>query len=640
MSRIKQLSLQLANQISAGEVVERPSSVVKELVENALDAGATQVDIYIENGGAQLIQIRDNGEGIEKEDLPLSIARHATSKIESVEDLFSIASLGFRGEALASIASVSRFSLSSKSVNADIAYQLSIEGESGELIITPAPHPNGTTVTVRELFFNTPVRRKFLKGEKTEFQQIEQLVYRLVLSRNSVGFSLHHNGKTLLQLPPAKTPDQQLSRIQKLFGKQFIDASHSIDIETENMHFFGWICDETFMRSSNDLQFFYLNGRSIKDKLINHAIRQAYEEVLFEGRAPAYVLFLECDPHSVDVNVHPTKNEVRFQDSRTVHDFIARSIARELHRHQAEKANQYTPSNNSTVIGHDANRVSVQDPDLFSFNDVSSVIESPLLTQDHGDIHPVESAELMNRALSLVSDELPSHAHKNDTEGVDYPTRPVESRYAIMNSSSGGASGAVSSSHHRDISFDDFGRIMTKIGHAYILTEQESQLFIISLKHAQQEIFYRELISPARLHPRPLLVPLTFKIETDHMRYFNEVASLLSPLHFDIELLTEHSIAVRSIPTVFNQVDLQYCIIHFFAWFAATRTKPETLPGNNHALGVYVALAQSAAARMQWNSHQVVQLCRDLIRCDKPQKTMDGLSIWRPLATSDFARLL
>ncbi len=320
---------ELINQIAAGEVVERPASVVKELVENALDAGALRIEVELERGGCALIRVRDDGIGIEPAELRLALARHATSKISSLQELERVATLGFRGEALPSIASVSRLTLTSRSRHAEHAW--TVEARDGEIgSSAPASHPPGTCVEVRDLFFNVPARRKFLRSEATEYQHVLRMLERLALSRFEVGFALVHNGKTVWSLPPAAAHAQRLARVSRFCGEEF--AAHVLELrhDTESLRLSGWLALPTFSRSQSDLQFAFLNGRYVRDKLIAGAARLAYQDVLFGGRFCAYLLYLELDPTLVDVNAHPQKLEVRFRDSRRVHDFVFRTLERAL----------------------------------------------------------------------------------------------------------------------------------------------------------------------------------------------------------------------------------------------------------------------------------------------------------------------
>lgn len=341
---IQILPARLANQIAAGEVVERPASVVKELVENSLDAGATRIDIDIDKGGSRTIRIRDNGCGIPKDELSLALSRHATSKIATLDDLEAILSLGFRGEALASISSVSRLTLTSRTVAQEEAWSAYAEGRDMEVQLKPAAHPVGTTLEVLDLFFNTPARRKFLRTEKTEFGHIDELLKRIALSRMDVSFNLRHNGKMIRQYRAATTQIQKERRLAAICGGPFLDHALAVELEHGGFKLTGWICTPQGARSQNDIQYCYVNGRMMKDKLINHAIRQAYETSLAPDQYAAYVLFIEVDPHQVDVNVHPAKHEVRFHQARLVHDFICQGLQSALIEGAGEAAHFQVPA--------------------------------------------------------------------------------------------------------------------------------------------------------------------------------------------------------------------------------------------------------------------------------------------------------
>ncbi len=326
---IRPLSRQLANQIAAGEVVERPASVVKELLENALDAGASQIDIDIEAGGSRLIRVRDNGSGIPRDELHLALSPHATSKIRTLDDLLQIRSMGFRGEALASIASVSELQL--VSCYADEAWQIRSGQDSAD--IQPASHPPGTTVAVHNLFYNTPARRRFMKAERTEYRHIEDMVKRIALTRFDIGFQLRHNQRQIFALPPASSDEHRLQRLSRLLSKEFVQAAIEVDYQSSGLQLRGWLADGRYSRSQSDMQYFFVNGRMIRDKLITHALRQAYADTLYPGRFPVYVLDLQLDADQVDVNVHPTKHEVRFRQGRLVHDFLFYSLREALTAH-------------------------------------------------------------------------------------------------------------------------------------------------------------------------------------------------------------------------------------------------------------------------------------------------------------------
>ncbi len=329
LGHIRLLSVQLANQIAAGEVVERPASVLKELLENSLDAGADRIDVDVEQGGVALLRVRDNGSGIQGEDLPLALSRHATSKIHDGEDLLHIHSLGFRGEALASIGAIARVQLVSATPGGGHGWVMTCEAGVASTT-SPAPHPPGTTVEVRDLFFNTPARRKFLRADKTEFGHIDDVVRRIALSRFDVALTLQHNTRRVHHLAPAVDAAGRARRVARLFGQAFLAHSVYLEDEASGLHLSGWLARPTFSRSQADLQYFYVNGRMIRDRVIGHAVRQAYQDALYPGRHPVYVLHLDLDPGQVDVNVHPTKHEVRFRDTRRVHDFLYRSLRHAL----------------------------------------------------------------------------------------------------------------------------------------------------------------------------------------------------------------------------------------------------------------------------------------------------------------------
>ncbi len=343
---IQILPARLANQIAAGEVVERPASVVKEIVENSLDSGATSIEIDIEKGGHKRILIRDNGSGIPNEELALALSRHATSKITKLDDLEAICSLGFRGEALASISSVSRLSLSSKPREQSQAWQAHCEGRDMQVQINPVAHPDGTSVDVVDLFFNTPARRKFLRTEKTEFTHIDEVVRRIALSRFDVSFSLKHNGKLLRRYPAVKAQSTEQKRLGTICGKEFAEQSIALNSQYQQFELKGWLAQPEQAKSQGDFQYFYVNGRMMRDKLINHAVRQAFEGLIGADLHPAYVLFLTLEPNQVDVNVHPAKHEVRFHQARLVHDFIYRALTDSLNQYFEKGQQEPSPEVN------------------------------------------------------------------------------------------------------------------------------------------------------------------------------------------------------------------------------------------------------------------------------------------------------
>jgi len=346
---IKKLDTQLANQIAAGEVVERPASVVKELLENSLDAGANRVDIEITSGGVSLIRIRDNGSGIPKHELELALSPHATSKITRLDDLDEIRSFGFRGEALSSICSISKFKLSSRIKNSEQGWQAETEGRDMRVKLTPVAVAEGTRIDVRELFFNTPARRRFLRTEKTEFSHIEAVVKKVALANFKVALTLKHNGRMSRRFRAAHDLQQQEQRVAAVCGRQFMQRSVRLDLEHQGIELSGWLALPDYHKSQNDSQYFYVNNRPVRDKVLNHAIRQAYQRYIPEGRVPAYVLFLTIDPAKVDVNVHPTKHEVRFHDGRFIHDLLVQAIERGLNEGKELVDNSFLETDNDRM---------------------------------------------------------------------------------------------------------------------------------------------------------------------------------------------------------------------------------------------------------------------------------------------------
>ncbi|PTP48796.1 DNA mismatch repair endonuclease MutL [Vibrio splendidus] len=441
---IKILPARLANQIAAGEVVERPASVVKELVENSLDSGATRIDIDIEKGGAKMIRVRDNGKGIVKDELALALSRHATSKIHTLDDLEAIVSLGFRGEALASISSVARLTMTSRPATQDQAWAAHSEGRDMQVKLQPAAHPIGTSVEVLDLFFNTPARRKFLRTEKTEFTHIDELLKRIALSRFDVTINLRHNGKMIRQYRAAKTQVQAEKRIAAVCGNPFVRHMLKIELEHQGLKLHGWITTPEGARQQSDLQYCYVNGRMMRDKLINHAIRQSYETSLRPDQFATYVLFIELDPYQVDVNVHPAKHEVRFHQARLVHDFIYQALSDGLAQSKQIDAAPIKQSafHQSEVIHHQ------QDSSNSGIGEVASFSEPESTMPSRSDQTQVSDSE--RHAI----DQTPAYPKKAESErAYDQPQHSVNDagpRYSSPtnrgSSSSRNSSSSVTSS--------------------------------------------------------------------------------------------------------------------------------------------------------------------------------------------------
>ncbi len=511
-NRIQALPPLLANQIAAGEVVERPASVVKELVENCIDAGATQIDIDIEQGGVRLIRVRDNGNGIHQEDLPLALSRHATSKIQSQSDLSEIMTLGFRGEALASISSVSRLSLTS-ALAKHPGWQVSVAGDAAP-VIEPAPHPQGTTVEVRDLFFNTPARRKFLRAEKTEFDHIDELIKRVALSSFNVGFTLKHNQKLIRQYYPA-TSSQATERLNALCGSAFVEHALHIEAESAGMRISGWIAQPEFSRSQADLQYFYVNGRMVRDKLLIHAMKEAYHDVLYRGRYPAYILFLEIAPNLVDVNVHPTKHEVRFRDGRVAHDFIRHCVhdalaGEHVHSegcaHAVESAPSHRPSPAMEIRESFVN--SGRERELFAQRQLGNREYAVPVGQKQQAVHAVQEKLEIYRTLHEVSAPIP-------------------------------------------ISAPRLGNAIAQIQGVYILAENAQGLVMIDMHAAHERIVYEQMkqaYSKQQMPIQTLLVPITIALSEREADQVEQHTEFFLELGFKVERISKETVVIREVP--------------------------------------------------------------------------------------------
>ncbi|SEG32409.1 DNA mismatch repair protein MutL [Oceanospirillum linum] len=493
MSKIHVLSPRLANQIAAGEVVERPSSVIKELVENAIDAGATRIDIDVEKGGSKLIRIRDNGSGIAPDDLPLALSRHATSKIITLDDLEGVHSLGFRGEALASISSVSRLDLTSSTQDTGEGWRVIAEGRDMATQVTPAPHPKGTSVQVKDLFFNTPARRKFMRTEKTEFGHIEETFRRLALSRPDIALSLRHNQKAIHQLPAGTRQAEQEKRLASLLGKNLMNQSLYIDVEATGLRLWGWVGLPTHSRSQADQQYFFVNRRVVKDRLVVHAIRQAYRDVLFHGRHPVFVLYLELDPAVVDVNVHPTKHEVRFRDGRLVHDFLFRTLHRALAEVRPEADGSTAPTNmtHAGVAGQEAaTEQPMQDQTAIAFSDGSASGSSDRSgVSDEHSVLPYRSQA--QSSPGGISDYLNSYQQISRQAGAMQTESVADSGAAIEPWNTGAAPQGLPEDDPTGA--PPLGFAVAQLHGVYILSEAKDGLILVDMHAAHERIIYERL---------------------------------------------------------------------------------------------------------------------------------------------------
>lgn len=603
---IRLLSPQLANQIAAGEVVERPASVVKELLENSLDAGASSISLEVEQGGVRLIRLRDDGGGIRKDDLPLALSRHATSKIAVLEDLEAVMSLGFRGEALASISSVSRLTLTSRPPDQSEAWSVSVEGRDMAPTLAPAAHPPGSTVEVRDLFFNTPARRKFLRTEKTELNHLEEVVRRLALSRFDVSFTLAHNARTLYQLRPATSELERERRLSLLLGQPFIEHALVVDMaaEASGLRLHGWITQPTHSRSQADQQYFFVNGRIIKDKVVSHAVRQAYQDVLFNGRHPAFVLYLELDPTLVDVNVHPTKHEVRFRESRLVHDFIYRS----LHRVIA----QMTPA---------------------------SVMESAASAPSVPAGQPVQSYE-QNR-FHLPPQSVPAGAVQRQIEQYAqlYPREPLAREYPVS-PPMGVRDEAVLPETPAD-GTPPLGFALAQLHGVYILSQSAQGLILVDMHAAHERIVYermKQALTEERLRSQPLLVPVSLTVSSREADLAEEQADVFARLGFSLQRMGDEALAIREVPVYLAKSDVPQLVRDVLSDLSELGSSQRIENHINELLGT-MACHGAVRANRQLTLAEMNALLRDMEQTERSGQCNHGRPTWVCLSMNELDKL-
>ncbi|EOX4810691.1 DNA mismatch repair endonuclease MutL [Vibrio alginolyticus] len=619
---IKILPARLANQIAAGEVVERPASVIKELVENSLDSGATRIDIDIEKGGAKLIRVRDNGKGIAKDELGLALSRHATSKIHTLDDLEAIMSLGFRGEALASISSVSRLTLTSRPAAQEEAWSAYSEGRDMQVKLKPAAHPIGTTVEVLDLFFNTPARRKFLRTEKTEFAHIDELLKRIALSRFDVTINVRHNGKIIRQYRAAKNQLQTEKRIAAVCGNAFVRHMLRIELEHQGLKLHGWITTPEGARQQSDLQYCYVNGRMMRDKLINHAIRQSYEMSLKPDQFAAYVLFIELDPHQVDVNVHPAKHEVRFHQARLVHDFIYQALTDALAQSAVidkpqvnESAFHRVEPTESEEIEHSPEPEKVQEPASSPVPErVYQAIESTPAYPGRSDYEvkprnsgPSETSvrearvvESFKRNDWVESKPAPKPSHSKERHVEPAPTKQEVRAYHELLKTPEFEAQAVTpiapqtiTSHTSMPSITALGKALMVVDEQFVLMSSDSGAALVSLPRAE---FYRVKgqlsLSDGALKAQPLLVPLSIKLEAELVRLAQDYQQDLALLGIQLKARNEHALMVMGVPAPLRQQNLQNLV-------------PDLLSYAQSCVNEGIAAAQMLSELIDWLALQV-----------------------------------
>ncbi|MFC3194813.1 DNA mismatch repair endonuclease MutL [Marinicella sediminis] len=603
---IKKLPNQLIDQIAAGEVVERPASVVKELVENALDAGATVIDIDVQTGGKKRIKITDNGQGISQDDLAMALQRHATSKIHSLDDLESLLSMGFRGEALPSIASVSRFDLISRHQDAEMAYQVSAHGGDIEGPV-PAAHPVGTTVIVADLFFNTPARRRFLKTDKTEYLRIDDLIKRVSLSRFDVTFRLSHNGKMIRNAQGGDTDVLRHQRINQLCGKDFIENAIFIEQQRGNLKMSGWVAKPSWNRAQPDRQFFYINNRMIKDKLVGHAIRQAYQDVLFHGRFPAFVLYLDIDPELVDVNVHPTKHEVRFRDSKLVHDFIFGSIHQSLAQ---------------TRVG--------------AMSATPTTSDQPL--PDYRQMQHRLNLGGQNTALGQPGSTLPPQGIRE--AGLNYLNQAAQASQQLSEYPSAPPM-VLPEDDGDDQDIPPLGYAKAQIHGVFIIAENQHGLIIVDMHAAHERITYERMkqrFAEDQLKNQKLLVPIQVNVSSREVNVVENHPERFAQLGFEISVTGEESLVIRKIPALLANADVENLIKDVLSEMVAMGSSQKIEAHINEIMST-MACHGSVRANHQLTIMEMNALLRDMEQTLRSDQCNHGRPTWTQLDMKQLDKL-
>lgn len=533
---IQILSPQLANQIAAGEVVERPASVIKELVENSIDAGATQINIDIEQGGIRLLSVRDNGTGIPKQELGLSLARHATSKIVCLEDLTAIRSLGFRGEALASISSVSRLKLTSRTADQAEAWQVYAEGQEMQTAIVPAAHPVGSTVEVADLFYNTPARRRFLKTEKTEFTHIDDTLKKIALAYPAVAFQIVHNGKRIRQYRPAQNDEQLMRRLMTICGTDFVSGALKLDWRHDDFYIHGWINP----KAEKDISYFYVNQRVVRDRLLSHAIKHAFEPVQ-SGIKPAYVVYLELNPENVDVNVHPTKHEVRFHESRLVHDFVYQALRMAI---TAEAVSEHEPV-------PEANRIAAGE-NIFAKMHFASVQEkkSPVYSKTSRSDRP--TSKVLSHYRGLV---IPKNTDIQENSALLFPTCTTPlAEHSIKRTQV------------------QLGKVVALWLDNYAILQGKCHLQLVSLEKAEQILYSCRLQEQTTKAAEKLLIPLKLALKKDELQCWKTNAETFSSINvvFQVE---GNTLQLQAVPTLLRTLNWQHIVSQLTAYMMGMANK-------------------------------------------------------------------
>ena len=645
MKRIHLLSPRLANQIAAGEVVERPANIIKELVENSLDAGAQRIEIDVEQGGIKLLRIRDDGHGIPKDDLPLALSRHATSKITTLDDLEAVHSLGFRGEALASISSVSRLTLTSATAADDDqpeqAWQVEVEGREMAATVKPAAHPKGTTLEVRDLFFNTPARRKFLRTEKTEFNHVDEYFKRLALSRYDVAFSLRHNQKVIHSLRPAIRNIDKEKRVAALLGSKFIDAALHVDAEAAGLGLTGWVGLPTFSRSQADMQYFFVNGRVVRDRLVAHAIKQAYRDVLYHGRQPAFVLYLTVDPALVDVNVHPTKHEVRFRDGRLVHDYLFRTLHKALA--DVRPDNQVAPTSlqGSGVLSESSNFSGITSPALManSQQQVTGIQAGEFAGQERMSLlpgrHPLTGQAAGQYSGQDQNGSLNSGSVKEHLNAYQSLSQPLNVEERIDPETGEIVTVAV----ENDV--PPLGFAVAQLHGIYILSQNTHGLVVVDMHAAHERITYERLkiaVDNQNVQSQPLLVPITLSVSEGEADAADQFADEFARFGVILQRAAPESIMIRQIPVILQQAEVERLVTDMLADLMQHGSSDRIQAHRNEILGT-MACHGSVRANRKLTLPEMNGLLRDMEETERSGQCNHGRPTWTQMSMSDLDKL-
>ncbi len=617
--RIHALDPRLINQIAAGEIIERPASMLKELIENALDAGATSIDVEVENAGVKRLKISDNGHGILKQDLAMALSRHATSKIENLNDLEQIATLGFRGEALPSIASVTRMTIQSREASAEQAWMVSSDGNNQTTEPTPVAHPAGTTIETRDLFYNTPARRKFLRKDNTEFKHLDQVVRRMALSRFDVAFKLMHNGRVVLHLPSVPADDAR--RLKMVCGDNVPENSLYFDEQRDGMRLSGWAGLPSFSRSQADMQYFFLNGRLIRDKTIVHAVRLGYQDVLFHGRHPVYVLYLEMDPAGVDVNVHPTKHEVRFRDSRSVHGFVFRSLQRQVGASAGDVGSLQVTAEQGAAAPRPINpnaQISQQNPIRYQ-----EAGRSPSGYQSSERVTAGQVREQISGYQKIAESAFRPGQTPSDNLNVELlpKANQAESRF--------------------DTGADEIppmGYALAQLKGVYILAENALGLVLVDMHAAHERITYERLkgaMESAKIQQQPLLVPVTIHVSETEMMAWQTREDLFDQLGLEVEQLDETVLVIRSVPDVLVNSDVSQLVRDVLSDLVATEHSSR-IEETMHEVLSSMACHGSVRANRMLSIAEMNALLRDMEATERSGQCNHGRPTWVQMSLSQL----